>query len=52
MSVSGEGIAVAAGSGAVLLLDVLPEGKRRMRAADFARGARPEPGDRFLGPEG
>jgi methionyl-tRNA formyltransferase len=52
MSVSGEGIAVAAGSGAVLLLNVIPEGKRRMPAADFARGAHPEAGERFQGPEG
>jgi methionyl-tRNA formyltransferase len=52
VSESGQDIAVAAGSGAILLLEVIPEGKRRMPAADFARGARPKRGERLLGPEG
>jgi len=35
----GDDIAVAAGEGCVLLRQVQPAGKRRMTAADFARGA-------------
>jgi methionyl-tRNA formyltransferase len=42
-----EGLRVAAGEGAVDLLDVQPEGGKRMTAAAFARGARLEPGERF-----
>ena len=42
---AGEGLAVAAGAGAVELEEVLPEGKRRMRGAEFVRGYRPEPGE-------
>jgi methionyl-tRNA formyltransferase len=42
---------VAAGSGSqVDILDVQPAGKKRMAAAEFLRGHRPQPGDR-LGPE-
>jgi methionyl-tRNA formyltransferase len=52
VSVSPRGIGVAAATGALLLLEVTPEGKRRMSAADFALGARPQPGERFLPPEG
>jgi methionyl-tRNA formyltransferase len=52
LSVGPEGIVVAAGEGSVLLLEVTPEGKRRMPAAGFARGARPELGERLVGPEG
>jgi methionyl-tRNA formyltransferase len=37
--------AVAAGEGAVLLEEVLPEGKGRMTGEAFARGRRPEPGE-------
>ncbi len=40
---------VAAGTGWVELVEVQPEGRARMAAADWARGARLEPGDR-LGP--
>ncbi len=43
------GIVVRAGEGCLLLTRVQPEGKRPMSAADFARGARLERGDR-LGP--
>lgn len=39
------GLVVAAGSGAVALEEVLPEGKRRMQAEEFIRGNRPEPGE-------
>ena len=41
----GEGIEVACGTGSVLLLRVLPEGKGRMAAADFIRGRRVSVGD-------
>jgi methionyl-tRNA formyltransferase len=37
-------LVVAAGSGAVELVEVQPEGKRRMDGAAFARGYRPIPG--------
>jgi methionyl-tRNA formyltransferase len=38
---------VAAGSGAVVLERVTPEGSRPMSGADFARGHRPQPGERL-----
>jgi len=41
------GLLVATGSGSLLLVEVSPQGKRRMSAAAFARGARPEPGERM-----
>jgi methionyl-tRNA formyltransferase len=41
------GPAVASGSGALLLLEVQPPGKRPMPAADFARGARGFVGSRL-----
>jgi methionyl-tRNA formyltransferase len=47
-----QGPVVAAGAGAVLLEEVVPEGRRRMTAADWARGARPELGERLGPPEG
>jgi methionyl-tRNA formyltransferase len=40
---------VAAGEGVVEVLELQPDGKRRMAAADYLRGRRPQPGDR-LGP--
>jgi methionyl-tRNA formyltransferase len=40
------GVHVGTGSGAVLLGDVQPAGKRMLAAADWARGARPQPGER------
>jgi methionyl-tRNA formyltransferase len=49
---SPEGPVVATGAGGLLLREVIPEGRRRMPAADWARGARPEPGERFQRPEG
>ena len=52
LDVSPPGPVVAAGHGAVLLEEVVPEGRRRMGAPDWARGARPEPGERLGGPEG
>lgn len=39
---------VACGRGALALLEVQPEGRRRMPAADFLRGLRGAPGARFL----
>ncbi len=42
-----EGVVVAAGSGSVLLRDVVPEGKRPMTAAAWARGARVTTGSAF-----
>lgn len=50
--VDGEGVVVAAGVGAVRLLDVAPAGRRRMTAAEFARGHRPAPGEVLEGPGG
>jgi methionyl-tRNA formyltransferase len=49
VAVDRDGVAVAAGSGAVRLDEVAPAGRRRMAAADFARGHRPEPGERLGG---
>jgi methionyl-tRNA formyltransferase len=43
------GIEVAAGSGSLLLEQVQLEGKRRMSAADFLKGARLTPGTRLGG---
>ncbi len=44
------GILVRAGAGCLLLTQVQPEGKRPMRAADFARGARLDRGARLGAP--
>jgi methionyl-tRNA formyltransferase len=52
LEVSRAGPVVAAGSGAILLEEVIPEGRRRMPGADWARGARPKPGERLGGREG
>ena len=44
-------LGVMAGEGtAVEVTELQPDGKRRMAAADFLRGRRPQPGD-YLGPE-
>jgi methionyl-tRNA formyltransferase len=44
-------LGVMAGEGTVVeVLELQPDGKRRMPAADFQRGRRPRPGD-YLGPE-
>ncbi|MDP9296826.1 MAG: methionyl-tRNA formyltransferase [Actinomycetota bacterium] len=42
-----EGLTVATGAGMLRLLDVGPQGRRRMSAAQFARGARPRAGERM-----
>lgn len=47
--VSSEGIVVAAGQGAVLLMDVQPENRKRMQAVEFARGYRITSGATFAG---
>lgn len=49
-TVENQGLYVAASDGVVEILELQPAGKRRMSAADFLRGRRPQPGDR-LGPE-
>jgi methionyl-tRNA formyltransferase len=45
--VAGHRLFVACGSGRLELLEVRPEGKRRMPAADFLNGARVQPGERL-----
>jgi methionyl-tRNA formyltransferase len=46
-SVEPEGFTIATRDGVLHVLDVGPEGKRRMTAEEFARGARPLPGERM-----
>ena len=46
VSVDASGVVVGTGRGAVRLGDVQPAGKRMFPAADWARGARPAPGER------
>lgn len=41
------GVEVATGAGRIRVVEVQPEGGKRMAAADWARGARVRPGDRF-----
>ncbi|PRY50705.1 methionyl-tRNA formyltransferase [Geodermatophilus tzadiensis] len=47
VSVGSSGVVVGTGRGAVRLGEVQPAGKRRHPAPDWARGARPAPGERF-----
>ncbi len=47
LSVGPDGVVVGTGRGAVRLGEVQPAGKRVVPAADWARGARPAPGERF-----
>ena len=47
IDVADDGITVAARAGAVRVLEVQPESRRRMPAADFARGSKVSTGDRF-----
>ncbi len=42
---------VASGEGAIELVEVQPEGKGRQRATDWARGARPVPGEALGAPD-
>lgn len=46
VSVDASGVLIGTGRGAVRLGDVQPAGKRMLPAADWARGARPQPGER------
>ncbi|MFW3169136.1 methionyl-tRNA formyltransferase [Geodermatophilus sp. CPCC 206100] len=46
LSVGSTGVLVGTGRGAVRLGEVQPAGKRMLPAADWARGARPAPGER------
>jgi methionyl-tRNA formyltransferase len=46
LSVGPTGVLVGTGRGAVRLGQVQPAGKRMLGASDWARGARPEPGER------
>ncbi len=45
---TGEGCEVAFGTGSLILLEVQPEGKKRMSGRDFANGMRLKPGDRLV----
>ena len=45
----GGAVVVGTGNGAVRLSQVQPAGKRMLPAADWARGARPAPGERVGG---
>ena len=47
LSVGPTGVLVGTGRGAVRLTSVQPAGKKLLPAADWARGARPEPGERL-----
>jgi len=47
LGIEGEGVSVACAPGALLVLALKPEGRAEMSGADWARGARPEPGERF-----
>jgi methionyl-tRNA formyltransferase len=47
LSVGPTGVLVGTGRGAVRLTEVQPAGKRMLPALDWARGARPEPGERL-----
>lgn len=47
VSVSKDGLVVAAATGGVSLAEVLPEGRNRMSGAEFVRGYRPEVGERL-----
>jgi methionyl-tRNA formyltransferase len=42
-----DGESVGAGSGAVRLVQVQPEGKGPMMWSEFAKGAQPKPGETF-----
>ena len=46
LTVGSDGVLVGTGRGAVRLGQVQPAGKRMVPAADWARGARPEAGER------
>jgi methionyl-tRNA formyltransferase len=47
ISVGDNGIRVACAEGALRIMRLKPEGRAELDAAEWARGARPQPGDRF-----
>jgi methionyl-tRNA formyltransferase len=47
LSIDGERLLVSCANSALELLEVQPEGKRRMSAADFVRGYRPQRGEQL-----
>ena len=47
LSVGATGVLAGTGRGAVRLGEVQPAGKRMLPAPDWARGARPAPGERL-----
>ncbi len=47
LAIEPDGVVIAAGTGAVRALEVAPAGRRHMSAAEWARGARPQPGELF-----
>jgi methionyl-tRNA formyltransferase len=49
LAVEAEALVLGTGPAGVALVDVQPEGKRRMTGAEFARGLRLRPGDRLAG---
>ena len=51
LSLSGGKIEVACGCGSIYILSVLPEGKKRMAAADFINGRKIAVGDVLSAPE-
>lgn len=48
VGVDDDGVLVAASTGTVRLLEVVPAGRRAMSAAAYVRGARPTTGERFV----
>lgn len=48
LGIESHGLVCGTGMGALALLDVQPEGKRRMTGAEFARGQRLRAGDRLV----
>ncbi len=52
LAIAPDGITVACGTDALRIEKVIPEGKKEMGAADFARGFRLEPGMEFSGGSG
>ena len=51
LSLKGGVIEVACGEGTLLVTELLPAGKKRMRAADYINGRKIAVGDRFFTPE-
>ncbi len=47
VEISRDGVVVATGDGAILLLDVAPAGRRRMSGADLVHGLHPAAGERL-----